>query len=51
METNETMRSSHDESIAGIEKTQEAVIRDQKEAFICVFQVSKNIFFNIIINS
>jgi len=38
METNETMRTSHDESIAGIEKTQEAVIRDQKEAFICVFQ-------------
>jgi len=37
-ETNETMRISHDESIASIERTQDAVIRDQKETFICVFQ-------------
>jgi len=37
-ESIETMRTSHEEAIAVIEKTQEAVIRDQKEAFICVFQ-------------
>ncbi|ORX59900.1 ARM repeat-containing protein [Piromyces finnis] len=37
-ESIETMRNSHEEAIAVIEKTQEAVIRDQKEAFICVFQ-------------
>jgi len=34
------MKNSHEEAIAVIKKTQEAVIRDQKEAFICVFQVS-----------
>jgi len=34
------MRISHNESIASIERTQDAVIREQKEAFICVFQVS-----------